>query len=94
MTGVFGLFDLLKGSGRQSDGTKRARDFSVDHQFEIDVIVRQIREIRLLEFGREFLREDFGIRRADAENDERSDVAQDGIFDIRLKLRQILMREN
>lgn len=86
-------------SWRQVAGMKRHRAewpgrSAVDHQFEIDRVVRQVEDVFGLELRRELAPDYLGVLCAKSERDHRADVAQDCVSDIRLKLVQVLMREH
>ena len=56
--------------------TKRLRRLAVDKQFQIDVIVRQGKDVSTIERRIELLGDELGILRAEPERDQRGGIAK------------------
>ena len=72
---------------------ERERRRAVDHELQVDMMVRQLDEVGLVEHAVELPRKVRRILGADAEGDEGTDVAKDSVPDVGGELVQILMAD-
>src|ERR1051326_8840867 len=63
---------------------------AVDHELEIDVMVREVEEVASLEGRLELPRKLLGVIRTDAKRDQGARVAENGMLNLRLHLLCIL----
>src|SRR5579864_9314569 len=84
------FYEILR-SRRQCRGAEGPRRSAVDHEPDVDAIVRQLQEVDLIEFLHKFAHEVRCILRTKPKRDQRPDVPQDSVPYVRLKLVQILV---
>ncbi len=74
--------------------TVRLGDLPINHQPEVDVMVRQANQIDRLKHGLHFTSDVRCVVRAHSEADQRGNVAENGVPNGRVELAQILIRKN
>ena len=77
--------------GIRAEGDTRS---TVNHQFKIDMEIRQAEQIGYAKFGPNFLREKRRIFRTDAEGDQCSRIAEHGVANVRVELVTVLMGQD
>ena len=81
-------------SRRQRRRAERPRRRAVDHELEIYLVVGQVHEIEGQKDRLKLAREKRCVFGADAEGDQRASVAEHGVADVGIKLREILVRQD
>lgn len=67
---------IVDSSPLERDRAERDRRLSVDHELEIDVVVRQVRQVLPTEDGRERWRDELGVVSAEANGDHRPRIPE------------------
>src|SRR6266849_9431752 len=75
----------------QRHRAERFRWHAIDHELEVDAVVGELHEVDLLEFIYKLALKIGCVLGAHPEGDEGSDVAQNRVPDVRLKLVQVLV---
>src|SRR5262249_21951454 len=80
--------------GRKRCGAEGLRRRAVDHELQIDTVVREVDDIQGIKRRRELLGHDLRVLVPETEAHDRADVSEDRLSNLAIDLPKVLMREH
>ena len=78
-------------AGPERHRAEGRRGRAVDHELQINSVVRKLQQVELVELRLEFAGKVWRVFRAHAERDDRASISQDGMAHVGRELMQILV---